>query len=143
MQRRAFLIGGNYKEPENLLAGVGTDISAWKSYLMSSCGGSWTDDEIVAKGHIEIASPFEHLGIIRPGLCVETIGERIHVCTARHKSSSHQHATDVPGPESVIAGELNATVADGGNIIKGLLQSDPRDDNLPGLILRAADVSVE
>lgn len=47
MQRRAFLIGGNYKEPENLLAGVGADIAAWKSYLMSSCGGSWTDDEIV------------------------------------------------------------------------------------------------
>lgn len=47
MQRRAFLIGGNYKEPENMLTGVGADIAAWKSYLISSCGGSWTDDEIV------------------------------------------------------------------------------------------------
>lgn len=47
MQRRAFLIGGNYQKPGNLLLGVGADIVAWKQYLMSPFGGSWAEDEIL------------------------------------------------------------------------------------------------
>lgn len=47
MQRRAFLIGGNYQRPDNSLSGVGSDISAWKQYLMSPYGGSWAEDEIL------------------------------------------------------------------------------------------------
>ena len=47
MKRRAFLIGGNYQEPGNSLSGVGPDIAAWKQYLMSPCGGSWAEDEIL------------------------------------------------------------------------------------------------
>ena len=57
MQRRAFLIGGNYQRPDNSLSGVGPDIATWKQYLMSSCGGSWAEDEILdlsgsSKGNI-------------------------------------------------------------------------------------------
>lgn len=47
MQKRAFLIGGNYQRPDNSLSGVGSDISAWKQYLMSPYGGSWAEDEIL------------------------------------------------------------------------------------------------
>ena len=47
MKRRAFLIGGNYQAPGNSLSGVGPDIAAWKQYLMSPCGGSWAEDEIL------------------------------------------------------------------------------------------------
>ncbi len=47
MQRRAFLIGGDYKKPGDYLSGISADIAAWKRYLMSSCGGCWTRDEIV------------------------------------------------------------------------------------------------
>lgn len=47
MQRRAFLIGGNYKKPANLLSGVSADIGAWKRYLASSYGGCWLEDEII------------------------------------------------------------------------------------------------
>lgn len=47
MQRRAFLIGGDYKKPGDILSGISADISAWKRYLMSSYGGSWIEDEIV------------------------------------------------------------------------------------------------
>ena len=46
MQRRAFLIGGDYQRPDNSLSGVGADIAAWKQYLMSPCGGSWAEEEI-------------------------------------------------------------------------------------------------
>ena len=47
MQRRAFLIGGDYKEPDDFRSGISADIVAWKRYLMSSYGGCWTADEIV------------------------------------------------------------------------------------------------
>ena len=47
MQKRAFLIGGNYQRPDNSLSGVGSDIAAWKQYLMSPYGGSWAEDEIL------------------------------------------------------------------------------------------------
>lgn len=47
MQRRAFLIGGNYRKPANVLSGVSADIGAWKQYLMSTCGGCWLKDEII------------------------------------------------------------------------------------------------
>ena len=47
MQRRAFLIGGDYKKPGDLRSGISADIVAWKRYLMSSYGGCWTGDEIV------------------------------------------------------------------------------------------------
>lgn len=47
MQRRAFLIGGNYRDPANVLSGVSADVEAWKHYLMSPHGGSWVSDEIV------------------------------------------------------------------------------------------------
>ena len=47
MQRRAFLIGGDYKNPDNALPGVRTDILAWKRFLMSSTGGCWYENEIM------------------------------------------------------------------------------------------------
>ena len=47
MQRRAFLIGGDYKNPDNALSGVRTDILAWKRFLMSSTGGCWYENEIM------------------------------------------------------------------------------------------------
>ena len=47
MQRRAFLIGGDYKDPDNALPGVRVDILAWKRFLMSSTGGSWYENEIM------------------------------------------------------------------------------------------------
>ena len=47
MQRRAFLIGGDYKKPDNALPGVRTDILAWKRFLMSSTGGCWYENEIM------------------------------------------------------------------------------------------------
>lgn len=47
MKRKAFLIGGCNKSPDNLLPGVHADIAAWKQYLMSSYGGCWLENEIV------------------------------------------------------------------------------------------------
>jgi hypothetical protein len=47
MQRRAFLIGGDYKNPDNVLSGVRDDILAWKRFLMSSIGGCWYENEIM------------------------------------------------------------------------------------------------
>ena len=47
MQRRAFLIGGDYKNPDNALPGVRADILAWKWFLMSSPGGWWYENEIM------------------------------------------------------------------------------------------------
>ena len=47
MQRRAFLIGGDYKDPDNALSGVRADILAWKRFLMSSLGGNWYENELM------------------------------------------------------------------------------------------------
>jgi hypothetical protein len=47
MKRLAFLIGGTYRTSDNDLPGVVADIRAWKKFLSSSFGGSWTDDEII------------------------------------------------------------------------------------------------
>lgn len=47
MKRLAFLIGGAYRTSNNDLRGVTADIRAWKQFLISPFGGSWTDDEIV------------------------------------------------------------------------------------------------
>lgn len=47
MKRLAFLIGGTYRAAENRLSGVAEIIRAWRRFLTSPYGGSWTDDEIV------------------------------------------------------------------------------------------------
>lgn len=47
MQRRAFLIGGDYASPDNQLPGIRADILAWKHFLMSPIGGNWYENEIV------------------------------------------------------------------------------------------------
>lgn len=44
MVRKAILIGGDYKDEP--LDGVRKDLNAWRSYLRSSVGGCWRDDEI-------------------------------------------------------------------------------------------------
>ena len=47
MQRQAFLIGGDYTNPDNALSGIRADILAWKRFLMSSPGGCWHESEII------------------------------------------------------------------------------------------------
>lgn len=47
MQRRAFLIGGDYASPDNQLPGIRADILAWKHFLMSPIGGNWYENEIM------------------------------------------------------------------------------------------------
>lgn len=42
-KRQALLIGGRYRRP---LAGVSADIDAWGTFLCSSMGGCWRDDEV-------------------------------------------------------------------------------------------------
>ena len=47
MKRLAFLIGGTYRASANRLSSVEEDIRAWRKFLVSPCGGSWKDCEIV------------------------------------------------------------------------------------------------
>lgn len=47
MKRIAFLIGGTYRASEDKLPGVAEDIRAWKQFLSSPFGGSWTAEEII------------------------------------------------------------------------------------------------
>lgn len=47
MKRLAFLIGGTYRASANRLSSVEEDIRAWRKFLTSPCGGSWTNGEII------------------------------------------------------------------------------------------------
>ena len=145
-------LGGLVVELDELLREVVDRLRGLARLAATACGpggagrdvaAAGADDEAVAVGELERARLLKHVGVERAGLRVEAVLVVRHMRAAHDKARVREHRLELFRRVVVVAGKLDALVAERRDVLERLRHALALHELLAGLVLLAADVRAD